>query len=145
MIRSSCLNMSCVVRKSASCICENKGADQLCGNRAVDQGLCFCYTDGAICPLYKSEVQASSYLLWLYSLGCVGPGGKPRRQVLSQCDSYLYGQNIIVNIWPSANKNSSCWGQDISSSYSKSINNTRVGLRFFKTMASKENMLKISW
>ena len=49
------------------------------------------------------------------------------------------------NIWPSANKDSNCWGQDISSSYSKSIENTRLSLCFFKTMASKENMLKISW
>ena len=33
--------MSCVIRKSAFCICENKGADQLRGNRVVDQPLCF--------------------------------------------------------------------------------------------------------
>ena len=48
-------------------------------------------------------------------------------------------------IRPSANKDSNCWGQDISSSYSKSIENTRLSLCFIKTMASKENMLKISW
>ena len=50
-----------------------------------------------------------------------------------------------IDIRPSANKDSNCWGQDISSSYSKSIENTRQSLCFFKTMASKENMLKISW
>ena len=49
-----------------------------------------------------------------------------------------------MHIWPSANKDSNCWGQDISSSYSKSIENTRLNLSFFKTMASKENMLKIN-
>ena len=32
-------------------ICENKGADQLHGNRAADQRLCFRYVDGAI-PKY---------------------------------------------------------------------------------------------
>ena len=48
------------------------------------------------------------------------------------------------SIGPSANKDSNCWGQDISSSYSKSIKNTRLSLCFFKTMASKENMLKIT-
>ena len=30
-----------VVRKPAFCICENKGADQLHGNRTADQHLCF--------------------------------------------------------------------------------------------------------
>ena len=50
-----------------------------------------------------------------------------------------------MTIWPSANKDSNCWGQDISSSYSKSIENTRLSLCFFKTMASKEIMQKISW
>ena len=33
---------------------------------------------------------------------------------------------------------SNCWGQDISNSNSKSIENTRLSLSFFKTMASKE-------
>ena len=34
-------DMSCVVRKLAFCICENKDADQLRGNRKADQRLCF--------------------------------------------------------------------------------------------------------
>ena len=29
----------------AFCICENKGADQLCSNCTADQRLCFCYID----------------------------------------------------------------------------------------------------
>ena len=33
-----------VVRKPAFCICENKDADQLRGNREADQRLCFRYT-----------------------------------------------------------------------------------------------------
>ena len=33
--------MSRVVRKPAFCICENKDADQLRGNREADQRLCF--------------------------------------------------------------------------------------------------------
>ena len=33
------------MRKPDFCICENKGADQLCGNRKTDQRLCFRYTD----------------------------------------------------------------------------------------------------
>ena len=36
--------MSRVVKKPAFCICENKDADQLRGNREADQHLCFRYT-----------------------------------------------------------------------------------------------------
>ena len=36
------------MRKPAFCIWENKGADQLRGNRAAVQHLCFRYIDGTI-------------------------------------------------------------------------------------------------
>ena len=48
--------MSRVVRKPAFCICENKDADQLRGNREADQRLCFRYTDRTISLLPKSEI-----------------------------------------------------------------------------------------
>ena len=47
-----------VVRKPAFCICENKDADQLCGNSEADQGLCFRYTDSAIPLLSKSNISS---------------------------------------------------------------------------------------
>ena len=40
--------LSHAVRKPAFCICENKDADQLRGNREADQRLCFRYTDTRI-------------------------------------------------------------------------------------------------
>ena len=48
--------MSRVLRKPDFCICENKDADQLRGNREADQRLCFRYTDSTI-PL-----QCTSYI-----------------------------------------------------------------------------------
>ena len=47
--------MSCVVRKPDFCICENKDADQLRGNREADQRLCFRYIDSTIplLPIYE--------------------------------------------------------------------------------------------
>ena len=45
--------MSRVMRKPAFCICENKDADQLRGNREADQRLCFRYTDSTIALLPK--------------------------------------------------------------------------------------------
>ena len=80
------------MRKPAFCICENKDAVQLRGNREADQRLCFRYTDSTIPLLYKSKFQASSHLLWLYSLVCVGPGQKPQRPVFSQRGSNISRQ-----------------------------------------------------
>ena len=37
--------LSRVMRKPTFCICENKDADQLRGNREADQRLCFRYLD----------------------------------------------------------------------------------------------------
>ena len=49
-------DLSLVMRKPAFCICENKDADQLRGNREADQRLCFRYVDNTI-PLFpKSEI-----------------------------------------------------------------------------------------
>ena len=42
--------------KTGFCICENKDADQLRGNREADQLLCFRYTDSTIPLLSKSEI-----------------------------------------------------------------------------------------
>ena len=41
-------HMGLVMRKPDFCICENKDADQLPGNREVDQRLCFRYIDSTI-------------------------------------------------------------------------------------------------
>ena len=52
--------------KPTICIGENKGADQLRGNREADQCLCFRYTDSTIPPLLKfkiSSFQLSSVLV----------------------------------------------------------------------------------
>ena len=47
-----------VIRKPDFCICENKGADQLCSNCTADQRLCFRYTDSPIPLLAKSEISS---------------------------------------------------------------------------------------
>ena len=50
--------LSRVVRKPAFCICENKDADQLRGNREADQRLCVRYTDSTIPLLPESEISS---------------------------------------------------------------------------------------
>ena len=88
MLCINCLDtsdqMSLVMRKPAFCICENKDADQLRGNREADQRLCFATRIVKYLYFLNPKFQASSHLLWLYSLVCVGPGRKPRRPVFSQ-------------------------------------------------------------
>ena len=54
--------LSRLMRKPTICICENKDADQLRGNREADQRLCFRYSDSTIPLLLKSEI-SSFYLL----------------------------------------------------------------------------------
>ena len=50
--------------KPTICICENKDADQLRGNREADQRLCFRYSDSTIPPLLNSEISS----FWLFSV-----------------------------------------------------------------------------
>ena len=72
------------MRKPAFCICENKDADQLRGNREADQRLCFATQIVQSLFFLNTKFQASSHLLWVNSLVCIGPGRKPRRPVFSQ-------------------------------------------------------------
>ena len=44
------------MKKPAICICKNKGADQLHGNHAADQCLCFRYIDSIVPLISKSEI-----------------------------------------------------------------------------------------
>ena len=50
--------VSRIVRKLDFCLGENKGADQLRGNREADQRLCFRYTDSIFPLLLKSEISS---------------------------------------------------------------------------------------
>ena len=50
--------LSHVMRKPTFCICENKAADQLRGNREADQRLCFRYIDSTIPLLSRSEISS---------------------------------------------------------------------------------------
>ena len=51
-------NMSRVRRKLDFCLCENKGADQLCSNCTADQRLCFRYSDSTIPLLLIAKISS---------------------------------------------------------------------------------------
>ena len=52
------LHVSRLMGKPTICLCENKGADQLRGNREADQRLCFRYSDSTIPPLINSKISS---------------------------------------------------------------------------------------
>ena len=56
--RKGICNMSLVMRKPLFCICENKDADQLRGNRETDQRLCFRYIDSTIPIFHIYEISS---------------------------------------------------------------------------------------
>ena len=51
-------HLSRIIRKPTFCICANKDADQLRGDREADQRLCFRYIDSPIPLLSKSEISS---------------------------------------------------------------------------------------
>ena len=55
--------MSLVMRKPTFCICVNKDADQLCGDREADHGLCFRYMRSQSLYFIYTKLQASKRLL----------------------------------------------------------------------------------
>ena len=78
------------MRKPMFCICENKDADQLRGNREADQRLCFHYLNSMIPLLSKSEISS----LWPSSVA-VQPGScrirsETRMLVFSRCGSFVH-------------------------------------------------------
>ena len=56
------------MRKPMFCICENKDADQLRGNREADQRLCFRYIDNMSLVVRKPVFRVSD--LVRHKLGC---------------------------------------------------------------------------
>ena len=69
--------MSRIMRKPTFCICENKHADQLLGNREADQRLCFRYIDSIIPLFSKSEIPSLKPSSVVVQPGLCRTGRKP--------------------------------------------------------------------
>ena len=82
LVRSgSDLKMSHHTRKPTTCICEIKGADQLCSNCTADHRFVFTTRIVQFLFFLNPKFQASTLPLCLYMPVCVTPGRKPRRPV----------------------------------------------------------------
>ena len=85
-------NLSRVVRKPALCICENKDADQLHGNREADQRLCFRYTDSTIPLLLKPlAIFCDCTARFVSDLA-----GNPKDRFSHNEAHFYYGEGIIA-------------------------------------------------
>ena len=75
------------VRKPTICICENKDADQLCGNCTADQHLCYRHTDSTIPLLTISKF--SSFKLYSVTVqpGLCWTWSEPKLLAFSHTDS----------------------------------------------------------
>ena len=88
--------------KPTICIGENKGADQLRGNREADQRLCFRYSDSTIPLLLKSEISslcacAAGFVLDLFENHIVGfPTRRLIYYILSSQACCLWITSVIL-------------------------------------------------
>ena len=97
-------NLSRDVRKPDFCICENKDADQLRGNRKADQSFCFHHLDSKYLCFLNPKFQVSSYIQKFSS-----PVGNPEDRV-SQNETHLWqGQ-----FWFHRHLNGKIWNNSFS-------------------------------
>ena len=82
--------MSRLVEKPTICIGENKGADQLRGNREADQRLCFRYSDSTIPLLLKSEISSFYLFSVLVQAGLCRTCSETTLLVFPRGGSYAY-------------------------------------------------------
>ena len=100
--------MSHHMGKPTICIGENKGADQLRGNREADHAFVFATRIVQFLFYLNPKFQASSSFLCLYSPVCVGPVRKPHcwfsheaAQMLSQIRPFYGGGDFYLSIYNS--------------------------------------------
>ena len=83
--------------KSKVCICENKDADQLHVTAKLISAFVFATQIVQSLFFLNMKSRASSYLLWLYSLVCIGPGRKPERWFSHVvADLLFWSENLVL-------------------------------------------------
>ena len=72
------------MRKPAFCISEKTGANQLHGNHAADQRLCFRYMDSTVSSFPKSKILSLQPFSVNVQLGLCHTWSETQRQVFTQ-------------------------------------------------------------
>ena len=86
------------VGKPTICIGENKGADQLRGNREADQRLCFRYSDSTIPLLLKSEISSLLLFSVTVQVGLCRTCSETRLLVFPRDGSYVTEDSCLKRI-----------------------------------------------
>ena len=86
------------MRKQTICICENKDADQLRGNREADQRLVFATRIVQFLFYLNLKFQASSSFLCLYKPVCVGPVRKPHCWFSHQVAHFIDSESAVLEM-----------------------------------------------
>ena len=86
------------MRKPTICICENKDADQLPGNREADQRLCFRYIDSTIPLVPKSEISSLKPSSVAVQPILCGTRSETRMLVFSGRGSYILWYHFSIYI-----------------------------------------------
>ena len=84
--------------KPTICIGENKGADQLRGNREADQRLCFRYSDSTIPLLLKSEIQSFYLFSVLVQASLCGTCSETTMLVFPRSGPYTYDMGSVPSL-----------------------------------------------
>ena len=82
--------------KPTICICENKDADQLRGNREADQRLCFRYSDSTFPLLLKSEISSFYLFSVLVQVGLCRTCSETTLLVFPRGGSFLTDPAMVV-------------------------------------------------
>ena len=91
-------NMSLVMRKPAFAYVKTKTQISFAVTAKLISAFVFATWIVQYLYFLNPKFQASSYILWLHSPVCVGPGLKPRRPVFSQRGSYYRSRTrVFVN------------------------------------------------
>ena len=85
--------------KPTICICENKDADQLRGNREADQRLCFRYKDSRIPLLLKYKISSIHYSSVTVQASLCRTWLKHKLLVFSRTGSYnISGTSLVSGV-----------------------------------------------
>ena len=88
-------NLSHCTRIQTSCMCKNKGADQLRSNCEGDQRLCFATRIVQFLSFLNLKFSASWHRLCLYSLVCVRSDRNPKLLVFS-CEGSNTSKDMLI-------------------------------------------------
>ena len=121
------------MRKPEFCLCENKGADQLCSNCTADLRLCFRYTDSTFSLLLILKLSRFYVSSVTVQAGLCRTCSETRRPVFSRRGSNCLELAFRIN----------CFSISVLALYPRSFTGPVVGTRRLNQSSSTVHVLYI--